>query len=164
MKHLYIVRHAKSSRKEFGMQDIDRPLNDRGLNDALLMSKLIAGLNIKPELIISSPAIRALTTANIFADAFDINRAEIIIDKQIYSAELDDLLPVIYQQNDEIKKIMIVGHNPGFSYLANYLCKKFVDDMPTCSVVGLKIPLSNWNGISENCAELEFFEYPKKYK
>ena len=160
MKHLYLVRHAKSSWDEPGLSDFDRPLNKRGKKDAPLMGEIIAGKKIKPEIIISSPAQRARKTALAFAEAFGIKKNEIIFDEKVYEASPADLMEIIQNINDDVKSVMLFGHNPGLTNLSNSLSKKNIDNIPTCGIVALKINAS-WKNLSQSPVELEFFEYPK---
>src|SRR5437899_10475758 len=92
MKTLFLVRHAKSSWDDTALPDKDRPLNDRGKRDAPKMGERLAKRDVKPDLILSSPARRALTTAEIIAKKLDYKRKDIVADDRLYAGEADDLL------------------------------------------------------------------------
>ena len=92
MKTLFLIRHAKSSRDDPGLADKERPLNDRGRRDAPMMGKRLAKRGVKPDMILSSPAVRALTTAEMIAGELDYKRTNIVVDDRLYAVEADDLL------------------------------------------------------------------------
>ena len=161
-KTLYLIRHAKSSWDDPSQSDFQRSLNDRGLKDSPLMAKLIKGKNIIPDLIISSPAVRALSTAEIFADEFNYNRNKIISDERIYEAAMRNLITTIREIKDENNTVMIFGHNPGLSNIANLFGNKFLPEFPTCAVVGIELKVNSWSEVERNCGKIILFEYPKK--
>ena len=160
MKHLYLVRHAKSSWKETGLSDIDRPLNERGKRDATFMGKILVDKKVNPDLILSSPAKRARKTALAIADKLDFKSDKIVFNENIYEASASELINIIRNVNDEIKDVMIFGHNPGLTMLHNSLSKHYIDNIPTCGIVALKFN-GSWKNINSQATELVFFEYPK---
>ncbi len=162
MKTLYLGRHAKSSWKNMELADIDRPLNKRGKRDAPFMGKLLADKGIKPDLIISSPAKRAVATAKVIASEINYPEEEIIFDENIYEATGRGLLEIISGTEEKYNSIMLFGHNPGLTVLNNNLSDHFIDNIPTCGVVALEFKTS-WNEIELKSAGFIFFEYPKKY-
>jgi phosphohistidine phosphatase len=163
MKQLLIHRHAKSSWKFGGLSDFERPLNDRGKKDAPIMAKHLAKMGVKPDVVISSPAVRAITTALEFAEKTNYPDSKIIIEDKIYEAGLFDLLDLIRNIDDKFDKAVIFGHNPAFTSLANSLSKDFkVDNIPTCGVVALEFSVNSWSDIETGSGKLLFFEYPKK--
>src|SRR6516164_4541044 len=97
MKTLFLVRHAKSSRDDPVLPDKERPLNERGRRDAPRMGERLAKRGVKPDIIVSSPAVRALTTAELIARELDYDLRDIAVDKRLYSASADDLLAVIHE-------------------------------------------------------------------
>lgn len=161
-KTLYLIRHAKSSSDDPSQSDFQRTLNTRGLKDSHLMAQLIKEKNIIPDLIVSSPAVRALFTAEIFADEFHYNKDKIVSDERIYEAAMRELITVIREIKNENNTVMLFGHNPGLSNLANLLGNKFLPDFPTCAVVGIELKINSWSEVERNCGEIILFEYPKK--
>lgn len=127
MKTLYLVRHAKSSRDAPMLPDKDRPLNDRGKRDAPRMAKQLAKRDVKPDLILSSPARRALTTAELFAKNLNYKVNDIVIDKRLYATSPEGLLEVIREYGDKPKRVMLFGHNPELTELAHRLSRKLTD-------------------------------------
>ena len=161
-KTLYIIRHAKSSWDNQSLSDSQRTLNARGLKDAPLMAKLLKGKKIVPDLIISSPAVRALSTAEIFADEFKYKRDKIISDEKIYEATMRELITTIREIKDEYNTVMLFGHNPGLSNIVNLIGNKFLPALPTCAVVGIELKVNSWSDVERDCGKIILFEYPKK--
>ncbi|NNG25998.1 MAG: histidine phosphatase family protein [Ignavibacteriaceae bacterium] len=162
MKTLYLVRHAKSSWKHPELSDFERPLNKRGKNDAPFMGKLLAEKGVNPELVISSPAKRASSTAKIIASELNYVKEKIIFDKNIYEGTGRRLLEIISGIQEKYNFVMLFGHNPGLTVLSNNLSDHFIDNIPTCGIVALEFSKS-WSDIKLNSAKFLFFEYPKKY-
>lgn len=145
MKTLILIRHAKSDWGYEFLKDIDRPLNERGYRDAYQLSKWYVQHFLKPQLILSSPAIRAISTALIFARTLEYNEENIQIKHGIYDATTDDFLNLIHQLPDSIDTAMFFGHNPTITNLSNALCPDFfIDNIPTCSIIKLNFDTSQW--------------------
>jgi len=134
MKRLYLVRHAKSSWKHPEFTDFERTLNKRGKRDAPEMGERLARKGVCPDLMVSSPAMRAISTARVLAEKVGYSLAEICEEEAIYGAHWSGLLGVIQDFPDAMDTVLMVGHNPGFSMLAEYLTATRVDNMPTCGV------------------------------
>jgi len=163
MKRLYIVRHAKSSWDERGVSDHDRKLNARGLRDAPKMGEVLADKGYHPDIIYSSSATRALTTAKIIAEKIGYPVDKIIVTRDIYDATTNDLVNLINGIDDKYNSAMLFGHNPGFTVLVNLLTDKYIDNMPTCSVAVIELNVKSWKAVESDCGKLIAFEYPKKY-
>ncbi len=163
MKTLYLVRHAKSSWENKKVSDFDRPLNERGKKDASFIAEILHNKNIKVDKILSSPANRALTTAKIFAEQMGISEKEIDADENIYEAGKNDLLKILQKTDDSINNIMLIGHNPGLTYLSNYLCDFETDNIPTCGIICMQLDFDSWKYLGSKSCSFKFFEYPKKY-
>ena len=112
MKTLFLIRHAKSSWDDTALPDKDRPLGDRGRRDAPKMGKRLAKRDVKPDLILSSPARRALTTAEIVAKKLDYKLKDIVVDDRLYTGAVHDPLNVIHKVGDKLERVMLFGHNP----------------------------------------------------
>jgi phosphohistidine phosphatase len=163
MKTLILVRHAKSSWKDHDLKDFDRPLNERGKRDAPFMGALIKEKGILPDVLISSPAKRAITTAGLFAKKLSIAKNEIIENEKIYEASAGELIDIINAIDDTKSSAMIFGHNPGLTMVANYLSDKRIDNIPTCGMVVITFEENSWKSIQIGSGKLIEFEYPKKY-
>lgn len=163
MKHLILVRHAKSSWKDANLDDHDRTLNKRGERDAPFMAKVLKKKSKRPDLLISSTAVRALETARIFAGVLGFKKAEIRQEKDLYLAELSDLTQIVSLLPDDKAVICLFGHNPGITFLVNYLCNAGIDNVPTCGICSMIFPEEKWQQVVAGCGKLEFFEFPKMY-
>jgi phosphohistidine phosphatase len=160
-KTLILVRHAKSSWSKPGLADIDRPLNERGMRDAPFMAKRMAEAGQPVDHLVSSPANRALTTAKCYAEALNL-RDSLTIDPRVYEAGVAQLMNVINGFDDAWNCVLMFGHNPGFSYLIQYLCGQMLH-MPTNGVSVLEADLASWENLGTNAATLVEFDYPKKH-
>jgi phosphohistidine phosphatase len=161
MKSLFLVRHAKSSRDEPALPDKERPLNDRGRRDAPRMGERLAKHDVKPDLILSSPAARALATAEIIARKLGYKVKDIVIDERLYAAAPDDLLKVIHELGDKPKRVMLVGHNPELSELAHGLSSK-ITDMPTCAVAEFAFDIKSWSNVGKQAPAKVMLHRPKQ--
>lgn len=161
MKTLFLVRHAKSSRDDATLADKERPLNDRGQRDAPKMGERLADRDVKPDLILSSPARRALTTAEIIAKKLDYKVKDIVVDERLYAATPDDLLDVIHKLADKSKRVMLFGHNPELTELAHRLSSK-ITDMPTCAVAEFAFDVRTWSNVGKQEPARVMLHYPKE--
>ena len=127
------------------------------------MGKLIADKGEKPELLISSPANRALSTAKAFGKAMGLVENGIIIDRTIYGAGTQQLLELVQNQDDLYKSIMLFGHNPTFTSFVNLLTGSNIMNVVTCGVVRIDFKFSSWTDIDFGSGRLAYYEYPKKY-
>ncbi len=161
MKTLYLVRHAKSSWDNANLSDHNRPLNERGERDAPRMGKRLRKREERPEVIISSSAVRAQTTARILAAAIDYPTSDISIDERLYEAEPEDVLSVIGNLDDGIDCAMLVGHNPTFTALINAMGRCDFDNVPTCGMAVLTFPIDSWKNIATVQGTLVDFDFPQ---
>lgn len=162
MKKLFIIRHAKSDWSDESLDDFDRPLNKRGLKNAPFMAKLLKKKDIKPDLILSSPAIRALSTAQIIAKKIGYKKT-VFTNSDMYEAQSETLEKIINDIDDKNKIVFLIGHNPGLSGLINIL-SEMDEDIPTCAVVEIDFDTNSWKNISKKNSKVISYEYPKKYK
>jgi len=163
MKTLLLVRHAKSDWGSGEFSDFERPLNNRGLHDAPFMAKIIHDKNIIPELIISSPAARALTTAKLFAVEFNYPIESIMKNNTIYNGSTKQLFDIINQTDDAVNTLMFFGHNPDITNLCCLLSGNIFDNIPTTGVVCIDFDITKWRQANNNNGKMRFFEYPKKF-
>ena len=163
MKTVYFVRHAKSSWDNASIKDFDRPLNERGLRDAPEMGLKLKQLDAKIELIVSSPAKRAYTTATYFAAALGISPDQVISEPRLYEAMSEDVLEVVGGLSDEFDTVAIFGHNPTLTFIANLFTEDFIDNVPTCGVFRVDANVPSWNQFRENSGRLTEFHFPKQF-
>ena len=152
MKTLFLVRHAKSSRDEPALPDKERPLNDRGKRDAPKMGERLAKRDVAPDLILSSPAKRALKTAQIIAKKLDYKVADIVVDERLYATGADELLRVIRKLGAKPKTVMLFGHNPELTELAHRLSNK-ITRLPTCAVAEFTFDAKSWSATGKDKPE-----------
>lgn len=164
MKTLYLIRHAKSDWSDESLSDFDRPLNKRGLKDAPLMGSHLADKGIHPDLIISSPALRAKTTALTIAQALSYPHESIHYDHHLYACTMETILSVIRDISPSVDTLFVFGHNPEFTECANFITLGDIENIPTCGVVEMRLLKDDWKSIGENSAELRGFDFPKKYR
>lgn len=163
MKKLYLLRHAKSSWDYPELDDFERPLNKRGRRDIPIMAKTITELKINPDFILSSSALRAAYTAINIAQMTGVPEELLQYHNLIYDASTSVLFNIVRNIDDKINCLLLVGHNPGLTSLANYLSDKRVENIPTCGLYGMELNISTWQKASEKSAKYLLFEYPKKY-
>jgi phosphohistidine phosphatase len=161
MKTLFLIRHAKSSWGDTALPDEDRPLNDRGRRDAPKMGERLAKRDVKPDLILSSPAMRALKTAEIIAKKLDYRRKDIVVDDRLYAVGADDLLDVIHKLGDKLERVMLFSHNPELTELTHRLSSK-ITHMPTCAVAEFTFDAKSWSKIGKVKPAKVTLDYPKK--
>jgi phosphohistidine phosphatase len=146
MKTLLLMRHAKSSWKHKKLQDIERPLNARGEKEAPEMGRLLLKKDILPDLIVSSPALRARTTAELVAKKCHYEKDILYIEK-LYMAETPEILNNLVTLSDEVNQVLLIGHNPGLEYTLQLLTGK-VESLPTATIVKIILPIEHWSDIN----------------
>jgi len=162
MKELCLVRHAKSSWKYPKLDDFERPLNKRGRKNAPFMGKIIHELSVDPDLIISSPATRAAMTARILAHEIGYPLEGIRYVESIYESSEMNLMHLLKNIEDQVNKVMLIGHNPALTQLANTIGNYPISNIPTSGVCCVVLEITSWSGIDENPGKLKNFEFPKK--
>lgn len=160
MKTLYLIRHAKSSWDNENLSDFERPLSKRGLRDAPLMGKLLLSKEIYPDMILSSPANRAKSTAEVIKEEIGFKK-DIVFDDSIYHSSCANLLHTIKSLDDKHNIVFMLGHNPSFNSLSYKLSHKDIGNIPTCGIVGIKFNIQKWESL--DLGEMVIFEYPKKH-
>ena len=158
-KKLLVIRHAKAGQFIEKSGDFNRPLDKTGQAEALEMAKRLFNEQLIPQQILSSPALRAITTANYFANILGFEEQSIIQEKAIYEASASTLLHIINHFDDKFDFIALFGHNPGVSNLAIDLCNADIYNFPTCGVVLMEFPFEEWKMISAGTGEMKRFDY-----
>lgn len=162
MKTLYLMRHAKSSWSFDDLTDEQRPLNDRGRDEAPRMGQALAERNIQLDLLLASTAVRSLTTAALVAKEIDYPHERIVVRPDIYHADPVTLLRVVRDSPDEAQSVLLVGHNPGISELANLLSPSpLSEEMPTAAILCLHFQVERWAEADTQNAEFYFFDSPR---
>lgn len=164
MRKLYIMRHGKSSWDNHNLEDFDRPLNKRGRKDAHIMAEFFQKEEISFDHIFSSPAIRAITTANIVAESLHFPIKNISSDRRLYQAGVEALLEVIGEIDADYKSILLIGHDPGLSWLSCYLGNEEHINLPTCGVYAVSFKTNTWQSLTNAESKKLFFEFPKDFQ
>lgn len=164
MKRLILIRHAKSSWDYPMLGDFERPLNPRGRRDAPIMAQRLQNLLAPPFRIIASPAVRALTTAQLFAETFELPESAVSIDRRIYEATPGTLLHLINSFDEADAQVLMFGHNPGFTDIAQLLADAplpFIE-LPTCGIAVFEFDVAHWQDIVPGDGRLLAFRCPKE--
>lgn len=164
MKTLYLMRHAKSDWGAAGLPDHARALNDRGRRDAPFMGQQLLTRDLPPlDLILCSPAVRALTTATLVARELNYDVSKIRIEDTLYESDREAYLRVISSVKSSVEELMLVGHNYTITDVANYLSPVHVPELPTAGVVCLRFNVMSWGNLEKDSAEYAFIDFPKNY-
>ena len=161
MKKLVIVRHAKSSWSSDGLADHERPLNSRGRHDAPMMARRLRERGLQPDLIVASTACRAMQTAALFAEALDYDEGRIEAQSLLYAASPAAWLDCVAALSDAVGTVIVIGHNPEVTELANALTPVNVDDLPTCAVLELTYEAKDWSAIAAQEPQHWHLDFPK---
>ena len=162
MKTLYLLRHAKSSWDDPELKDFERPLSDRGLQDAPIIGERFKQRGGVPGCIISSPAMRAKTTAKLIGEAIGFPVDDIASNPELYFAGTGMFLKAASLLDDDCDSAMLVGHNPAITEFANVMTNSDIDNIPTCGLVEISLDIDDWSEIETGIGSLVEFDYPKK--
>ena len=160
MKIIYLLRHAKSSWDDAALADFERPLNHRGESAAPFMGEVMADRGYIPEVMISSPAKRAASTARLVSESAGFTR-EIRFDDRIYDASPNTLRKVAADLDDSVASVMLVGHNPGMEGFIEYLTGE-LESMPTAALAVIEVSVEKWSELDTNCGKLVEIIKPKE--
>lgn len=161
MKNLILVRHGKSS-WEYSVNDKDRPLKDRGINDGHLVARYFKQQDVNIDAIFSSPANRALHTALIFLRQLNFPYGQFEITNELYDFSGDYVLQFVRRLDDALETVVIFGHNHAFTHIANSLGDLYIDNVPTSGLVHLTFNDKKWTSISKGTTIQTIF--PKQLK
>lgn len=162
MRQLTLIRHAKSSHDSPALSDRLRPLNPRGLRDAPLVGRhLKEAHGFQPDLMVSSPANRAITTARAIAGEIGYDPESIRLEERIYEAPVESLLAVVRSLPDSAAHVCLTGHNPGTEHFTQWLCgTRAVSGVVTCAVIMLELDITSWSQATSGCATLKHYLTP----
>lgn len=164
MKTLYIVRHAKSSWDDLSVSDHDRKLLPVGKKRTKTVAAWLKEHDVIPDKIISSTAVRAYETARLIAKGLGFPEEEIEKERKLYGADSEDVFEVLYSLSDNVKRVMVVGHNPCFTDLVNLFLDtgRQTDNLPTSGVAAVRFETKKWKEIDLAKHRIEFLITPKK--
>ena len=164
MKRVVIVRHAKAVPYGYD-DDFTRDLADRGVNDAGLVGNELKLRGIKPDIMISSPANRAIQTARIFAEIIGFEKNNIVELDDIYDGvTTSHFVDMIRELPEKAETVFFFGHNPPFLYFADNLLQHFSGDMPTCSTVGVDFQVDSWEKVEPRSGLKAFHLVPAMFR
>ncbi len=163
MKTLYIVRHAKSSWDDLSASDHDRKLLPLGKKRTKIVAKWLKKHNVLPDKIMSSTAVRAYETARLIANGLGFPEEKIEKERRLYGADPEDVEELLFTLPDSVGKVMVVGHNPGFTDLANLFLKdnQGIDNLPTSGVVSVIFDTEKWEEVPLASYHVDFIITPK---
>ncbi|MCK0179431.1 histidine phosphatase family protein [Flavobacteriaceae bacterium S0862] len=156
MKEITFVRHAKSS-WEHNVCDRERPLKKRGINDSHLVSSSFKETNFTPDVIITSPAVRARKTCKIFVENLYKSSINVRIEEEIYDFGGSQLINFIKSLDNELNKVMIFGHNYALTSIVNLFGSRYIDNVPTSGLIKISFDVDNWNNIKKGITTLTIF-------
>lgn len=159
MKTLYLLRHAKSSWDDASLKDFDRPLNNRGQKTAPKMGAFMRKQKIKPDIVISSPAVRASQTTELLREAAGLTAA-LRFEAEIYEATSQRLLTIVQGIDDQMNSAILVGHNPGFEELLAALTGES-KRMPTAALACIELDVPRWSEVAAGSGKLSWLMRPK---
>jgi len=166
MKELTLIRHAKSDWAEAGLDDHDRPLNDRGERDAPRMGRALAARGLKPDAMVTSTALRAHATAGKIAAELAFPEARLIREAALYLARPDEILRVVQGLDESAGSAVLFGHNPGMHEAAHLLLRpadaEKIREFPTCAVARIRLPFEYWGTVAFGKGELVEFLIPRE--
>jgi phosphohistidine phosphatase len=163
MKKLIIVRHSRAEDQTSDFTDFERSLTGKGKLVARQMAKRLKEKEKKPGVFITSPAFRALETALIFAEEFNIESDKVILNSKMYFRMSSQVLDEIFSQtHDDKDTITIFGHNPSFSDIANVMSREGCDYMPKCGIAVISFNVKKWSEVIRTKGKMEFFLKPEK--
>jgi len=160
VKTLLLLRHAKSSWVDQGVDDFDRPLAPRGLEAAPRMGKELKNLDLLPDLVVCSPALRARQTFEAFARAAGL-KTEPVYEKRIYEASAERLHSLARAFPESRQRVLMIGHNPGFENLITLLTGR-CERMPTAALACIRCSADTWKDVEEHEAYLQWLLRPKE--
>lgn len=162
MKTIYIVRHATATERAQSTPDFARPLIEKGINESKKVAAALKKMNLKPQIILSSPAKRAVQTAEIFAKTFRYAQADIILDQNIYdAADGKSFLGSIQKLDAKKDNVFLFGHEPTISEFASFLLENFQESLPKTGVIGITFAVEQWRSIKKNQGTINFVHFPK---
>ena len=164
MKHLTLIRHAKSSHDDASLRDFYRTLNERGCEDAPRMGRHLAEVcGWSPDLIVCSTAVRTLRTAKLLLEGMGDPERYLQQEGRIYEASVSELLELVQETSDSVEHVSFIGHNPGMENLTNWLVgERAIQGFVTCAVAMLELQIPDWQGLKPGCGKLLKYLEPRE--
>jgi len=163
MKTLYLIRHAKSGWSEPNTSDFERTISKKGKKDINTMGSYLSLIDVKPQLILSSCALRAQQTADLLAKKISFSGKKHYL-KELYLTSLEDVQEIISIQEKSIESMFIIGHNPQLHELANTLITEHISKFPSLGIIAIDFEIDSWSEIANVKGSVDFFIFPKQFK
>ncbi len=160
---LFIMRHAQAEEIHSHLHDKDRELTSKGQQEALMMASQLAKLGVKPDYIYTSIAKRTQQTAALISDVLKLPAESIVTEEELYNSSIRSYLSFINQMDAGIRSVILVGHNPTVSYLAEYLSGAEIGSMPTAGICIIHAPALSWKEFSKDSVSLQEFIFPDQF-
>ena len=163
MKTLILLRHAEANSNDKYAPDHEKCLSKRGEQSVPEMALKLLGQNIAPSLFLSSTATRTVSTAKHIIKALDLSADILKTDARLYLATHSDILKVVEEQENTISELLVIGHNPGLTNLANHLLSNFhLDNLPATGIVIIQSITQSWIEVYQSKSSLFYYDYPQK--
>jgi phosphohistidine phosphatase len=162
MLFLHLIRHAKAEENTGQYKDYFRPLTSNGMMEAARIANQLKADGVKPDHIIASPAERTTRTAEIFADQLGFESEKIVYIEQLYDGRMQEYLNIINAIDNSHKNVLLIGHNPIISYMAEYLTGEELGDVPTSGVVSMTFEQDSWNLVSKKAGTMTKYQSPNR--
>ncbi len=156
MKTLYIVRHAKSSWNDISLSDMDRPLKKRGKSDAKTIADILRKEGVKPDMFLTSPALRAYDTAQIFAEQMHIPSSQVQVKDKLYLPDFPTILKLALYLDNAWDTVFLFGHEPSLSAFINYFIQNPLDKVVTSSVTKMAFDTDTWKDLASSTLHSAF--------
>jgi phosphohistidine phosphatase len=160
VRKLYLLRHAQTLDRRADEKDIDRMLTPIGFQNANRMGMNLKNKKVQPDIIICSAAMRTQQTAESIAEHVSYDASKVHVNSEVYDASIRTLLNTVNNLKDEWQTVVLIGHNPSITYLAEYITGEAVGNMSTCGLVNVQFKLDSWQEVSEGNGVFKFYEYP----
>ena len=161
MKIVTLMRHAKASRTDAALHDIQRPLVEKGIQNTSLVIDYLKSINFAPEFILTSSAVRAMETAKMMATAFGIENAFFRQEMAVYVADSDEYYDLCFNLPQNLSHVLIVGHNPSITEFATLFLGTELDSLPTSGVVSILFDAENWTDLPLSSGKMRFVVFPR---
>jgi phosphohistidine phosphatase len=166
VRQLHLLRHAKSSWDDPALPDHDRPLSPRGRKAARRLARWLDAHEVRPQLVLCSPALRATQTLDRVLSG--LGSPEVVLGQELYHASVHALLSRVRALPDAVGEAAVVGHNPGLADLCLLLARpgpdrdRVADNLPTGALATIELDTGSWSDIAPGCAELVRVVLPRE--
>ncbi len=159
-RFLYLIRHAEAESPGSRQKDLDRRLTSEGVRDANHLGMFLANSQIHPDLVMVSHAKRAWETAKILAEQMRYGVDKIRSEEELYEAPIRILFRLINELAPDSENVVLIGHNPGLSFLADYLTGEDIGNMTPCTAIAIEFNLDSWELVAAKTGSSKFIRFP----